>query len=83
MGRGFRDDEGDSDEAVSLGEVRLKHVTDDAILVAAIGDNETFDGELWVPKTQVHDDSEVFEGMDGVEGELSVTHWWADKKGFV
>ena len=37
--------------------------------------------ELWVPKSQIHDDSEVWEV--GHEGKLVVTEWWAMQKGLV
>lgn len=80
MARGFNDDE--EEEAVSLGQVRLVHVTDDAIKVVSLEEDPLFSDELWVPRTQVHEDSEVFVGMDGDKGELFVTQWWADKKGF-
>lgn len=79
----IRDDDDDK-ESVSLGEVRLKHATKDAILVEPLEDNEVLDDDLWVPKSQVHDDSEVYDGMEGDKcGELKVTWFWADKKGFV
>lgn len=82
VSRKFGHDDDDGDEPVSLGEVRLAHVTEDALKVTSLEDDAQFDGDLWVPKTQVHEDSEVFEGMDGNEGELVVNKWWADKKGF-
>jgi hypothetical protein len=37
--------------------------------------------ERWVPKSCVHEDSEVYK--DGTDGELVVVHWFADKKGWV
>lgn len=39
-------------------------------------------GEKWVPKSQIHENSEVWEfGQE--PGELVVTEWWAEKKGWV
>ena len=38
-------------------------------------------GELWIPKSCVHDDSEVF--GDGDLGDLVVKSWWAEKQGWV
>lgn len=35
--------------------------------------------ERWVPKSVVHDDSEVYE--EGGEGTLVVQEWWAEKEG--
>lgn len=49
--------------------------TEDAILVNV--ENE----EVWIPQSQVHDDSEVWE--EGDEGDLVVTRWIAQKKGLV
>lgn len=38
-------------------------------------------GEVWVPQSQIHDDSEVFDV--GQEGTLVVTEWLATQKGWV
>jgi len=55
-------------EVVCVGE------TDNALRVE-------FDGEqVWVPKSVVDDDSEVFER--GHTGNLVVAEWWADKHGW-
>lgn len=37
------------------------------------------DEEYWIPKSQVEDDSEVYQSGD--EGELVVTSWFAEKEG--
>lgn len=37
--------------------------------------------ELWVPKSVVHDDSEVFDGYDNATGKLVLARWFADKEG--
>lgn len=37
-------------------------------------------GALTVPKGVVHDDSEVYDGPDGKEGELVVLQWWAERE---
>jgi len=38
-------------------------------------------GRVWVPKTVIHDDSEVFEAAGaGATGELVVKAWWAEKQ---
>lgn len=53
--------------------------------VAAVGETEKavlvdFDGEQhWVPKSQIHEDSEV--QAKGDEGDLDVTLWWAQQVG--
>jgi hypothetical protein len=35
--------------------------------------------EKWIPKSVIHDDSEVFK--DGDTGELVVKNWFAEKEG--
>ena len=37
--------------------------------------------EVWVPKSVIHDDSEVFAADD--EGTLIVFEWWAEKQGWL
>lgn len=50
--------------------------TEKAILVLDADENQT-----WIPKSQVHDDSEVY-GEDH-EGDLVVTDWMADRLNWV
>lgn len=58
----------------------LKAKTDKAILVFI----EEFDEEFWLPSSQVHDDSEVYDGCDvGETGNLVVTNWIAEQKGWI
>lgn len=40
---------------------------------------EDLEEHIWVPKSVIHDDSEVYK--DGTTGELVVLEWWASKKG--
>jgi hypothetical protein len=49
------------------------HETADALKVEIDGE------EHWIPKSQIDDDSEVFE--KGHEGKLVVTDWFAEKEG--
>ena len=37
--------------------------------------------DIWIPKSVLHDDSEVYES--GTEGELVVMRWWAQKEGLL
>lgn len=37
--------------------------------------------EVWVPKSVIHDDSEVYD--EDHEGELVLKEWWAEEKGLV
>jgi hypothetical protein len=59
------------DDAICVGETAL------AICVEA----QSIDGMAWVPKSQVHDDSEVYSEDD--EGTLIVTAWFAEKQGWL
>lgn len=67
----------DGNEGVVVGEGRVKRETERAVLVAMSDDTE-----VWVPKSCLHDDSEVFEDSeDGREGTLVVKRWFAEKEG--
>lgn len=59
--------------------VTLKRKTDAALLV------EDEDGEeVWIPNSQVHDDSEIWdESKIGDEGKLVIPEWLALKKGWL
>ena len=50
--------------------------TPKAILV----DSVDLDKPLWVPKSVIHDDSEVWDAHNAT-GELAVQAWWAEKEG--
>lgn len=42
------------------------------------------DGEqVWIPQSQIHDNSEVYDAKDNSEGTLVVTEWIALQKGLV
>jgi hypothetical protein len=64
-----------SSDAVYLEGCVCKHETSAAILVEATD----LDEETWVPKSQVHDDSEVCHKGDS--GTLAVTQWFAERLG--
>ena len=58
---------------VTIDNVFVKAETDRAILCDIDGD------EHWIPKSQISDDSEVYQ--DGDEGDLVITEWLANQKG--
>lgn len=73
--RTIRDEDPDGQETVSLKNVTALRGTDKALLCLIDGE------EVWIPTSQIHDNSEVYEvGDDGV---LVITHWLATQKGFV
>jgi len=53
-------------------DARAKRETDKALLV------EIEDGDFWVPKSQIDDDSDVYEA--GHTGMLITSLWWAEKE---
>ena len=63
-----------SSDAVYLPNVTAKRETAMALLCEIERDDLR-----WVPKSCIHDDSEVFK--EGDEGELAVKSWWAEKEG--
>lgn len=62
------------DEPCSLGSTSVIAETEKAILCEVEGE------EMWIPKSVIHDYSEVY-GGEGEEGELIVQGWWAQKQG--
>lgn len=68
----------DDEDKVKLGPGKAKHETEKALLVKLYDHAER--GELWIPKSQIDEDSEVFE--KGNEGEVIVTRWWAQRNEF-
>lgn len=64
------------DNGTTLGEAKILRTTDKAILVLLDGEEEA-----WIPKSVIHDDSEVF-SEKSPEGTLVVATWWAERNGF-
>jgi hypothetical protein len=58
---------------VTISGVVVEAETDSAILCDIEGE------EIWIPKSQIDDDSEVYEM--GTNGDLVITQWIARKKG--
>lgn len=67
----------EDDENFSI-DVECTRETEKAILVI-VSVGGTLD-EFWIPKSQIHDDSEVFEL--GGKGTLVVSRWIAEQKGW-
>jgi len=63
------------DDTAEFEEISVLKETEKAILVEIEGE------EFWVPKSVIHEDSEVFE--ENTEGTLIVKLWWAEKNGLV
>ena len=62
---------------VSMGASERKGSSEKAILVYI----EKLGADVWIPRSAIHEDSEVYGGGDG-EGDLVVKTWWAEKEGW-
>lgn len=60
-------------EGVRVEDVRAMRETDKALLC------RIEDEEVWIPKSQITDDSEVYK--QGDDGTLVITEWLANEKG--
>lgn len=56
---------------------KAKKATQLALLVEIEGET------LWIPKSVIHADSEVFDINENSEGMLALEEWWAEKAGLV
>lgn len=65
------------DPTVTLTEVTCIKMTEKALL-CVINKNE-----VWIPKSHIHDDSEVFDDTDNSDGQLVISEWIANEKGLV
>lgn len=63
-------------EPYRLAGVKATRATDKALLV-----EHPDIGKVWVPQSQIDDDSEVYAA--GHEGELVVSAWFAEKQGWL
>lgn len=68
-----------SQDKISLGNSCVVFSTKDAILVKLDTDNS----KLWVPKSVIHEDSLLWKGEKGEEGDLVVQEWWARDKALI
>lgn len=64
-----------NDKWVSFEDVEVKKETDKAILCDIEGE------EIWIPKSQISDDSEVYE--EDTSGTLIISRWLAKEKDLV
>ena len=67
----------ESEPPVRLDNAFCKKKTDRALLVTIDGDDH------WIPLSQVDVDSEVYDDDANREGTLVITHWFAEKRGFI
>lgn len=65
-----------SKETVTFDDVECGRDSEKAIFVSVDGKDP-----IWIPKSQIDDDSEVYEA--GTSGKLIVTEWIAKEKGLI
>jgi hypothetical protein len=66
-----------SDADVHVENVHCKHMTEKALL-CRIGKED-----MWIPRSQVREESEVLDDLNASEGTLIISHWIASEKGLV
>lgn len=66
-----------SDNVFRIEDFEVKYESEGALLVEIEGD------EYWIPKSQIHDDSEVWSMDTAADGDLVITKWIATKKGLL
>jgi hypothetical protein len=80
---GFEDrghsDPADCDDPVTIADVTILHETDGGALVYRVG-SSPFAETATIPKSVVHDDSEVWQSGDG-PGDLVIARWFAEQEG--
>lgn len=62
-------------DKVKIDDVTVLKATDKALLCEIDGE------QVWIPKGQIDDDSEVFQ--EGQDGQLVISEWIAKEKGLV
>lgn len=65
-------------DGVGLPDCTVLAEADKALLIDIPDAND----EVWVPKSAIHDDSEVFDNGDNGEGMLVVKAWFARQQGW-
>ena len=68
-----------SGSAARLGQAQVIGSTPKALNVQL----ESEDTSRWIPRSVIHDDSEVYDDDQHATGELVVKQWFAEKEGLV
>lgn len=63
----------------SLGQGKVVKASDKALQIELTDIGET----RWIPRSVIHDDSEVYDDGANKEGEVVVKQWWAKQEGLV
>lgn len=88
MARGIRDEDDDDGQCIVSDEAVITRTTELAVLVdvgrhrlETLTDEEEREG-VWIPKSALHDDSEVYDPKEESRGRLIVKGWFARKRGW-
>ena len=66
-----------SDDQARFEDTEVIRGTDKALLINIEGE------EKWIPKSVIHDDSEVFDDNENRKGALVLKRWWAEQEDLV
>ena len=75
-----RDDGGD--EPFCLGSGRVTASSLKALCVKLDPSSVLGFKEIWIPRSVIHDDSEIFDAMNNATGVLVVKRWFARREGW-
>lgn len=71
------------DDGIPMGKVRLEYISEKALKVEFLETTPNNEIDQWVPKSQLHADSEIDDTtLIGEEGELRVSTWIFEQKGW-
>lgn len=70
----------DDDKKVDLPGVEAVRETTKALLCYLPAEKGKPRRELWIPKSAIHDDSEVYDTRENNHGKLVVHEWFAEKE---
>jgi len=71
-----------SKEAFHLGAARVVGSSPKALHVELEASSVLGARKVWVPRSVIHDDSEVFDALNNGSGDLAVVEWFARKEGW-
>lgn len=74
---------GRDDDGFRLGIGRVVASTEKALSVALDPSSLLGAKKIWVPRSVIHSDSELFDALDHASGELVVEEWFARREGWV
>jgi hypothetical protein len=67
------------DAACDVGAGKVIRESDSGL--ALLVELEDLGDRVWIPKSVLHDDSEVFDNADNATGKVVVKQWFAEKNG--